>query len=244
MTTLLAIETSTELASAALLIGDTLISRELTGVQTHSQGILPAIQALLLEAGLSLKQCDAIAFGCGPGAFTGVRTACGIVQGLAFGANLPILPVVSLQAMAESARQQHVLSNDVVDYIAVLDARMGEVYWAQYRYQNSIWQVMVAPTLSKAEEVGAVVDSDLSDSSSLVFALGQGVVLPENVSIAESFSAHLQIACMPHARQIAQLVLPDYLAGRGLDASQAQPLYLRNKIALTTAERMQMKAAS
>ncbi|MET3118949.1 tRNA threonylcarbamoyladenosine biosynthesis protein TsaB [Undibacterium sp. GrIS 1.8] len=244
MTTLLAIETSTELASAALLIGDTLISRELTGVQTHSQGILPAIQSLLLEAGLSLKQCDAIAFGCGPGAFTGVRTACGIVQGLAFGTNLPILPVVSLQAMAESARQQHVLSNDVVDYIAVLDARMGEVYWAQYRYLNSVWQVIVAPTLSKAEEVRAVVDSDLLDSSSLVFALGQGVVLPENVSMAESFSAHLHIACMPHARQIAQLALPDYLAGRGLDASQAQPLYLRNKIALTTAERMQLKAAS
>ena len=148
------------------------------------------------------------------------------------------------RTIPNSARQQHVLSSEVVDYIAVLDARMGEVYWAQYRYQNKAWQVMVVPTLSKAEEVRALVDSSSSANSLFVFALGQGVVLPEHVSLAESLSAPLQIACMPHARQIVQLALPDYLAGRGLDASQAQPLYLRNKIALTTAERMQLKAAS
>lgn len=113
MTILLAIETSTELASVALLTGDGLLSRELSGVQTHSQGILPAIQSLLLDAGIRLQDCDAIAFGCGPGAFTGVRTACGIVQGLAFGAELPILPVVSLLAMAEAAKQMADTTNVV-----------------------------------------------------------------------------------------------------------------------------------
>ena len=122
------------MASVAILGKNGLIWRELSGVQTHSQGILPAIQELLSEAGLSLGQCEAIAFGCGPGAFTGVRTACGIVQGLAFGADLPILPVISLLAMAEAARQDGVEApaeaRPVADFVCILDARMSEVYWA------------------------------------------------------------------------------------------------------------------
>src|SRR4051812_42465314 len=130
MTTILAIETSTELASAALLRGDRMLSREASGVQNHSQAILPMVQSLLAEAGIALTECDAIAFGAGPGSFTGVCTACGVVQGLAFGAGLPAIPVVTLQAMAQSCRD--VCGAD--DVLAVLDARMGEVYWAQYRY--------------------------------------------------------------------------------------------------------------
>src|SRR3569832_736261 len=89
MSVILAIETSTELASAAILFGDSLVLRQSAGAQTHSQSILPMVQSLLAEASLPLQQCDAIAFGAGPGSFTGVRTACGIVQGLAFGACLP-----------------------------------------------------------------------------------------------------------------------------------------------------------
>src|SRR3569833_1734821 len=91
MSVILAIETSTELASAAILFGDSLVLRQSAGAQTHSQSILPMVQSLLAEASLTLKQCDAIAFGAGPGSFTGVRTACGIVQGLAFGASLPVV---------------------------------------------------------------------------------------------------------------------------------------------------------
>src|SRR5579872_4572500 len=106
MSTILAIDTSTELASTALLIGDRVIARESSGVHTHSQSILPLVQSVLHEGGLALAQCDGISFGCGPGSFTGLRTACGIVQGLAFGANLPVLPVITLQAMVQSARQQ------------------------------------------------------------------------------------------------------------------------------------------
>ena len=226
MTILLAIETSTEMASVALLSKNDLIYRELSGVQTHSQGVLPAIQALLRAAGIGLKQCDAIAFGCGPGAFTGVRTACGIVQGLAFGAELPILPIVSLHAMAEAARA----TQTETDFVCVLDARMGEVYWAHYRFLNQSWQQIMGPALSTSALVLAYANLHAE-----VLVVGNGIAQ------TIEFTKNKIISKMPHAEQIARLALLDYSMGQGLVAEMAQPLYLRNKIALTTAERMQLK---
>lgn len=223
MTTLLAIETSTETASIALLSQGRVICRELSGVQTHSQGVLPAIQEILKEAGIALKQCDAIAFGCGPGAFTGVRTACGIVQGLAFGADLPILPIVSLHAMAESARG----AQSEADMLCVLDARMGEVYWAHYRYQRQAWSQVTGPTLSTVEQV-------------LVYMKSNEVALVLGHGLAGHFASDKSVNKMPHAEQVARLAAIDFSMARQVDAAQAQPLYLRNKIALTTAERAQL----
>jgi tRNA threonylcarbamoyladenosine biosynthesis protein TsaB len=228
MTILLAIETSTEMASVALLNERGLIIRELAGVQTHSQGVLPAIQEILEEACTTLKQCDAIAFGCGPGAFTGVRTACGIVQGLAFGADLPILPIVSLLAMAQAA--QYSSSED--EFVCVLDARMGEVYWAHYRFQNQSWTQITAPALSTAEQVLLYATGI---SASLV--LGNGAV----PNIAEP--SEKTFFKMPHAEYVAKLAMIDFRMGTQLQAEQAQPLYLRNKIALTTLERTLLKAS-
>src|SRR3954462_8926861 len=99
MSIILAIETSSEMASCALLNGDTVLTRESSGVRTHSQAILPMVQELLAEAGLTLAECDLLAFGAGPGSFTGVRTACGIVQGLAFGAGKQVVPTITLAGM-------------------------------------------------------------------------------------------------------------------------------------------------
>ncbi|CAN5875909.1 tRNA (adenosine(37)-N6)-threonylcarbamoyltransferase complex dimerization subunit type 1 TsaB [soil metagenome] len=225
MTILLAIETSTEMASVALLSQTGLIYRELSGVKTHSQGILPAIQEILTQEKMSLQDCNAIAFGCGPGAFTGVRTACGIVQGLAFGADLPILPVVSLHAMAQAAFEMHADT----DFICVLDARMGEVYWAHYRYAKQEWQQISPPALALLEQALAYADHHAD-----VLALGNGI----NSVTHERYK---MVAVMPHAAQVAQLAMIDFSAGKQLLAELAQPLYLRNKIALTTAERMQLK---
>ncbi len=226
MTTLLAIETSTEMASIALLSKSGLICRELTGVQTHSQGVLPAIQDILKEAGVTLKQCTAIAYGCGPGAFTGVRTACGIVQGLAFGADLPILPIVSLLAMAQAAYESQ-LADDVV---CVLDARMGEVYWAHYHYQDNVWTQVSEPALSTGEQVFAY-----ANLNKLTLVLGNGIALKDGAT-------EKIINQMPHAEQIARLALIDFSMEKQLTAADAQPLYLRNKIALTTAERALVKS--
>lgn len=228
MTRILAIETSTELASAAILTEGGIFVRELSGVQTHSQGILPTIQALLAEAGLCLQDCDAIAFGCGPGAFTGIRTACGIVQGLAYGADLPVLPIVSLLAMAEVAREQVAGK----EFVCILDARMNEVYWAQYRFDDVAgWTEVSAPALSALEVALAGITLDNPQ-----LALGNGVVLPES-----ALARYASLPCMPHARQVGTLGRLDFIAGRSQPADQAQPLYLRNKIALTTAEREQVK---
>ncbi|WP_292044786.1 tRNA (adenosine(37)-N6)-threonylcarbamoyltransferase complex dimerization subunit type 1 TsaB, partial [Massilia sp. UBA6681] len=151
MSTILAIETSSELASCALLNGDHVIARSTAGVRTHSQSVLPMVQELLREAGLNLSDCDAIAFGAGPGSFTGVRTACGVAQGMAFGANLLVLPLVTLEAMAEACRAR-TGANEV---LAVLDARMGEVYWAQYRHDaaRGAWIEVAAPALCAPQDL-------------------------------------------------------------------------------------------
>ena len=231
MPIILAIETSSELASCALLRGETVISRVSSGVRTHSQSILPMIQELLAEAGIALKDCDAIAFGSGPGSFTGVRTACGIAQGLAFGASLPVVPVVTLDAMALACRQRH----GAADVLAVLDARMGEVYWAQYRFNADATTIaepaaVLPPTLSAPEGVppqGAPV------------ACGNGLS-----AYAEAFPAGGHAEVMPHAEQIAQLASLAFVAGKTVTAAEAQPLYLRNKIAYTQAERREMATAA
>lgn len=226
MTILLAIETSTDTASVALDVHGVLLSRELPGTETHSSGILPAIQSLLAEAKITLSQCDAIAFGCGPGAFTGVRTACGVVQGLAYGADLPVVSVVSLLAMAESARQD----SESAHVVCILDARMNEVYWAHYVYADHHWQVKIPPSLSSAQHA-------FSEAARVAAT----VVLGKGVSASPGFVNQHVLYAMPGAMSVARLGLRDIQAGLLLRPEQAEPLYLRNKIALTTAERQRDK---
>ncbi|MDO8299497.1 tRNA (adenosine(37)-N6)-threonylcarbamoyltransferase complex dimerization subunit type 1 TsaB [Lacisediminimonas sp.] len=223
MTIVLAFETSSEVASVALLHDDRLITREATGVQTHSQTILPMAQALLAEAGIRLRDCDAIAFGCGPGSFTGVRTACGIVQGLAYGAGLPVVPVVTLLAMAHGLRK----SSGATDVLAVLDARMGEVYWAQYRFDHD-WHAVSAPTLSLPADI-IVHGTPATTGNGLVEYADS---LPPAVRELHGRTA------LPHAAAVAELGRLAIQRGQACAAIDAQPLYLRNKIALTTAERL------
>jgi tRNA threonylcarbamoyladenosine biosynthesis protein TsaB len=218
-----AIETSTELASVALLNADQLTWRESSGAKSHSSTVLGLLQDLMREQGLTLGQCDALAFGSGPGAFTGVRTACGLIQGLAFGAGLPVVPVVTLLAMANAARGAGAGGN----IVAVLDARMGEVYWAQYHF-NGQWQVVSEPRLSAPEQISVQGAS---------CAVGNGLAAYSDRFAGLSGLPH-RPDLMPHATQIA--LLGRDMLGRGLavHARDAQPLYLRNKVALTTAERM------
>ncbi|MEN9864912.1 MAG: tRNA threonylcarbamoyl adenosine modification protein YeaZ [Pseudomonadota bacterium] len=224
MSTILAIETSTEIASVALLHDGKLWQQAASGVQNHSLSVLPMVQSLLQQAALTLADCHAIAFGAGPGSFTGVRTACGLAQGLAFGLNLPVLPVSTLLALAEGMRQARSGADMVMP---VLDARMGEVYWAQYRYQDG-WQEVHAPALAKPQ--------DLVCDLQQVAPCGNGASLC-GFDIGEAPQ-------LPHAAQIAQLGALALAQGLGLDAAQAQPFYLRNKVAQTSAERLQNRGAA
>ncbi|MDL2356154.1 MAG: tRNA (adenosine(37)-N6)-threonylcarbamoyltransferase complex dimerization subunit type 1 TsaB [Pseudomonadota bacterium] len=232
MSIILAIETSSELASCALLRGDTLLARASSGVRTHSQTILPMVQELLAEAGIGLRDCDALAFGAGPGSFTGVRTACGIVQGLAFGAALPAVPVVTLAAMAQACREQ----TGAADVLAVLDARMGEVYWAQYRYADG-WHEVVPPSLCAPGDVAPL------PTGSPLAACGNGFSAYPEAFAGRDFAAAALAGIMPHASQVAQLARIELAAGRTVAPALAQPLYLRNKIAFTSAERLAINAA-
>ena len=223
MLTLVAIETSTTLASVALLRNGEMRSRESQGVQTHSQVILPMIQALLDEAGIQLAQCDAVAFGAGPGSFTGVRTACGVAQGLGFGADLPLIPVITLEAMAEACRQRSA-SGDV---LPVLDAAMGEVYWAQYRFENG-WHPVLAPRLSLPEWVRPQTP---------VCACGNGLQNYAAAFAKKDFMSQAMTDIVPHAQYVAALGAQAFQAGKTVPPQDAQPYYLRNKVAYTTAER-------
>ena len=231
MPILLAIETSSELASCALLAGDTVTTREASGVRTHSQSILPMVQALLADAGLALADLDALAFGAGPGSFTGVRTACGITQGLAFGAGLPVVPLVTLDAMALACRERSGAS----DILVLLDARMGEVYWAQYRYADG-WHTVVAPALCAPEAVAPVPVAGL-------VACGNGLSAYPAAFADRAFAAAGLTDILPHARELVRLGALAFAAGQAVDAAAAQPLYLRNKIAYTSAERQVINAA-
>lgn len=232
MTTILSIETSTEIASVALLTSDQLFYKVLEGVQTHSQGILPAIQDLLVEAELKLNQCDAIAYGCGPGAFTGVRTACGIVQGIAFGLEIPVVPISSLQAMAHAMNAinvDNVRDTEITkssEFICVLDARMAEIYWAHYQLLDNTWNELSAPQLSAIDEV-----LKYSTNMKINIVVGSGI----DTSLFQK-NNNVKII-MPHAKDIAKLGLTDFQDERFMKPEMAQPLYLRNKIALTSIER-------
>jgi tRNA threonylcarbamoyladenosine biosynthesis protein TsaB len=231
MPTILAIETSSELASCALLSGDTVLSRESGGVRTHSQSVLPMVQELLAEARIRLSEVDAIAFGAGPGSFTGVRTACGVAQGLAFGADLPVLPLMTLEAMAEACRA----TTGATEVLAVLDARMNEVYWAQYRFDGR-WQAVVEPVLSGPEAVAPQPAPGLA-------ACGNGFAAYPEAFAGKAFAERADVSIVPHARDLACIGAAALAAGQAVPADQAQPLYLRNKVAYTSAERQVINAA-
>jgi tRNA threonylcarbamoyladenosine biosynthesis protein TsaB len=224
MSIILAIETSSELASVALVLNGEILAREAQGVQTHSQTVLPMVRELLAHAGIEIARCDAIAFGCGPGSFTGVRTACGLAQGLAFGADLPVIPVVTLEAMAHACRK--VIG--ATEVLPVLDARMGEVYWARYRYDDE-WKALVEPTLSAPDAI---------QISPKIVVCGNGVSAYQDrfkeTHVDVQFVDSVQVS---HAAQIVELAESKFRKGQLVSAQDAQPLYLRNKIAFTSAER-------
>ena len=210
MPNILAIETSSELASCALLAGDTVIARSTSGVRTHSQSILPMVQELLREAGITVADCDAIAFGAG----------------------LPVLPMVTLAAMAEACRAR----TGAVDVLAVLDARMNEVYWAQYRHEGAGWREVAAPALCAPDAVQPLAADGLA-------ACGNGFAVYPDAFAGKTFALGALDDILPHARDMAPLAAAALAAGQGVPAAQAQPLYLRNKVAFTSAERQVINAA-
>jgi len=220
----LALETSTEYCSVALWHDGVVMEHsELVG-QKHSELLMAMLDDLLHEANVKLAQLDGIAFGMGPGSFTGVRIACGATQGLALGASLPVAGVCTLQALAEASGRPRV--------IAALDARMSEIYHAAYEKRDGIWVTVSEPRLCKPEDAPVVSGNDW-------FGAGSGFAVHGN-ALSERYAGQLQGAdgaAVPQAAAIAALGAAQFAQGCGVDAAEALPLYLRDKVALKTSER-------
>ncbi len=232
MTALLAFDTTTEHLSVALTVGGRVFTHESAGGALASARLIPAVMALLKEAGVQLQALDAIAFGRGPGAFTGLRTACSVAQGLAFGANKPVLPIDSLLAVAQDARNGDADSRMWV----TMDARIGEIYAAQYTHRAGRWQVLVAPFLTTPAALNdhwlAEPPQRVAGNAWRVFAdrlhTGGAVLFPD---------------ALPRASAMLPLALALWKEGGALDAALALPHYLRDKVAQTTLEREAARAA-
>ena len=229
---LLALDTATEACSAALLIGDQVIERNEIAPRRHAELILPMIESLLGEAGISRRQIDAIAVGRGPGAFTGVRLAISVAQGLALGLDVPVVPVSSLAALAQDA------PNGIdAPILAVIDARMGEIYAGAFRRASDGMVVAIG-----SESVGPV-SRLLVPQVTTGRAQGWSVVGSGWLAYRDALSAQMPAPPafadgerFPRARAIARLAAPQLAAGRGVAAEFALPVYLRDKVALTLEE--------
>ncbi|HTH81275.1 MAG TPA: tRNA (adenosine(37)-N6)-threonylcarbamoyltransferase complex dimerization subunit type 1 TsaB [Ramlibacter sp.] len=222
---LLAFDTSTEtLRAAALRSGTSAIEQEGAGGAQASACLLPLLQSLLARAGLALRDLDAIVFGRGPGSFTGLRTACSVAQGLAFGANVPVLGIDTLLAVAEDARRRCGASR----VVALLDARMGEIYMGHYVHDGAAWQRDGDILLARPEAVRVPEGFVLAGNAFGIY----GDALPKDAP---------RVDAVPSATAMLRLAPALIAAGGAHDAAQALPVYIRDKVAQTTEERAQAR---
>ena len=228
---LLAFDTSTDTLSIAVQQGDTVVQHTGPGGAQASATLIPEVRRLLALAGLSFDTLDAIVFGRGPGSFTGLRTACAVAQGLAFGARggqgVPVLPVDTLLAVAEEARHQ----TGCTQVVAVLDARMDEVYHArcEWRGTDHGWQT------------GA--DFGLGAPETVVPPAGWTVAGNARAPYGDRLApAAPHVVALPTATALLRLAPALLAAGGGIPASDALPRYIRDKVAQTTAERAALRA--
>jgi tRNA threonylcarbamoyladenosine biosynthesis protein TsaB len=221
---ILALDTATEYCSAALWLDGEVRVREALAGQTHSELLLGMVDALLRESALTLRALDGIAYGEGPGSFTGLRIACGVVQGLAFGADLPVVGIGTLLAMAEGTGAQRV--------VCCLDARMNEVYHAAYEKRDGAWRAVHAPSVCPPQAVPDLAGAGWLGCGSGFAAYGAALESRYAGQLARVEPRHY-----PHARDIAALAVPRFEANETGAAECAAPVYVRDKVALRSDER-------
>lgn len=235
---LLAFDTSTDLmtlavqrAAGASGPGGSVWQHTAPGGAQTSAHLIPAIQTLMAQAGLQFRDLSAIVFGNGPGSFTGLRTACSVAQGLAFGAGLPVLPVDTLLAVAEEARHQHAGDLTQWQVTSLLDARMDELYTASYAFDCGVWTQTSVYSLRSPEHLACQAG----------YALAGNVFEIYGERLLDATAPRL--AALPTASALLRLAPALLAAGRAVPADQALPLYIRDKVAKTTQERATEKAA-
>ncbi|WP_343633144.1 tRNA (adenosine(37)-N6)-threonylcarbamoyltransferase complex dimerization subunit type 1 TsaB [Roseateles sp.] len=240
MSVLLALDSSTEHMALALVGQGHDLFVDADGGALASQHLVPDAMALLRQAGVALSRVDAIAFGRGPGAFTGLRTACSVAQGLAFGAGRPVVPLDSLMLVAEDARQQLITEAGEralpapLEVWVAMDARMNQAYVGRYRWTGARWDTLFGPALTDPEPLR------------LLWALEPPALVAGTALSAfhlDTGAARRIPATVSRARALGALAQQAFAAGLTEDAANALPLYVRDKVALTTAEREQARAA-
>lgn len=224
---LLAFDTSGERVHVGVSVRGAVCVGEDAGGALASARLLPCIARVLGDAGIGLRDLDAIAFGRGPGAFTGLRGACAAAQGLAWGAGVPVLPIDTLMAVAEDARARV----GVDDVWVAMDARMGEIYAGRYRWSGAGWLTLADPALLTPRELNALRAAHAPNwlAGSAPGAFGD--------ALREVPAAGVDCEAQPAARALLACANAAWARGEAIDAAGALPLYLRNKVALTTAER-------
>jgi len=223
MTQILAFDTATNACSAALLINGEVRQRFQIAPRKHSELLLPMIDELFSQSNAQLMDCDAIAYGCGPGSFMGVRIATGIAQGLAYGVNIPVVPVSTLQALAQTA---YMRTNEE-RVLAGWDARMEEIYWGAYQLDEKKIMQSVHPDSLNAPEVVKPFDNNVW------FAVGNAWELYQEI-IESNWQQQITVAkelIYPSAKAIAMIAATQWDQGKALPPEQARPVYLRNNIA-------------
>ena len=220
----LAFETSTEACSVALWVDGELRESFAIAPQRHAELVLPMAEALLAEAGLTARGLDGLAFGRGPGSFTGVRIAAGVVQGIAFAIDLPVAPVSTLQALAQGAGRE----SGAQAVLAALDARMGEVYWGAYRRgPDGLMSALLADRLSRPEAVTlpAGAGADWLGAGSAWAAYRESLAVAVGASVGTSEADRY-----PRAQDVATLGADLLQRGGGVAPEQALPVYLRDRV--------------
>jgi tRNA threonylcarbamoyladenosine biosynthesis protein TsaB len=247
----LAFDTSTDVLSLGLACGDQVWTQNLPGGAQASSTLIPVALAMLAEAQMPLASLDAIVFGRGPGAFTGLRTACSVAQGLAFGADLSVLPIDTLLAVAEEAREANasIGAAPVTRVLAVMDARMEQVYAAAYEFtphavdvageanqRQGTWRCVQEPELHSPEALRW--PADWSQDS----FIAAGNAWPVYAGRWPTALTAPQVMALPTAAALLRLAPAAWAAGEAVPPEEALPLYIRDKVAQTTDERMLIKS--
>lgn len=235
---LLAFDTAAEATVVGLQHNDQRWAAVRPGGAQASAHLLPAVQALLQQADLAVSELDAIAFGAGPGSFTGVRTACSAAQGLALGIDRPVIALDTLMALAETACDQQCAPVGTVASCAV-DARMGEIYWARYLRADGRWQVLDEPQLLSPV---SLLEAHAAAGARPAWCCGPGWREPGLLSAWQGRELHAPDGVS--AQALLRLAVAALASGQTVDAAQAEPRYVRNKVAQTTDERARARLAA
>lgn len=230
---ILAIDTATEACSAAVAIGDNITTRFEIAPREHTQLILTMMDEVLNTAGVKLTDIDAIAFGRGPGAFTGVRIATGVAHGVSLSVDKPLLPISTLGAIAQQVLEEQGAEN----CIAAIDARMGEVYWAKYIAKSGLMELQEEEAINAPEALLAAQGNEAWTTAGSGWDEYHEQLDVDNKPLL----THVD-KVLPSAHYIARLAVEDWKQGKAVGADQAQPIYLRDKVADTIVERATAKA--